>query len=85
MAQIVQDSRVTMELTFTVTEMEARALDALVGYSDDAFLKVFYEHLGTHYMKPYEAGLRSLFKSIRESVPEYLTRANKARLAFKGE
>jgi hypothetical protein len=83
MADIVQSARVTMSLTFTVSEEEARALDALVGYGADSFLKVFYQHLGESYMKPHERGLRSLFKSIRESVPSYLRRADKAREAFE--
>jgi hypothetical protein len=82
MAKIVQNASVTISLTFTVSETEARALDALVGYGTDDFLKVFYEHLGTHYMKPHEAGLRSLFESIRDSVPSYLSRADRARKAF---
>lgn len=74
-----------MELTFTVNESEARALDALAGYSDDAFIKVFYERLGEHYLKPHEKGLRSLFESIRASIPEYLKRTDQARKAFREE
>lgn len=83
MAKIVHGAKVEMTLTFTVNESEARALDALTGYSDEAFLRVFYEHLGTHYMKPHETGLLSLFASIRESIPAYLRRADNARKAFK--
>lgn len=83
MAKIVQHADVEMTLTFEVNESEARALDALVGYGTDEFLAFFYEHLGTHYMKPHEAGLRSLFESIKESVPPYLSRADRARAAFK--
>ena len=58
------DFRINCDLT----EIEARALEAMVGYGIDPFLKVFYEHMGQHYMKPYEAGLRSLFKTINEEV-----------------
>lgn len=82
MAKIVQGAEVKMTLTFTVNEAEARALEALTGYADKEFLRVFYDHLGSHYMKPHEAGLLSLFASIRESVPSYLRRADKARAAF---
>lgn len=83
MAKIVQGAKVEMTLTFTVNESEARALDALVGYSDEAFLRTFYGHLGKSYLEPHEAGLLSLFDSIRESVPSYLRRADNARNAFK--
>jgi hypothetical protein len=54
----------TIEFTQTFTEAEARALDALVGYGFEPFLKVFYAHMGRHYMEPHEAGLRKLFESI---------------------
>lgn len=69
--------------TIEVTEVEMRALDALAGYGDDAFMKVFYEHLGEHYMKPHDAGMRSFLKSVRSEIPCVLQRINKARHAFK--
>ena len=58
---------ITAELTFT--EGQLRAMDALVGYGDDAFLRAFYVKLGKHYMKPFERDLRDLFSAIREKVP----------------
>lgn len=70
----------TIEQRPTIT-LEVRALDALVGYGDDAFVKVFYEHLGKHYMQPHEAGL----KSVRELVPGILRRTDDARLVFTGQ
>jgi hypothetical protein len=84
MAKIVQRARVNMALDFTVNESEARALDALATYGDDAFIKVFYEKLGEAYMKEHEQGLRSFLKSIRESVPGYLSRMDEAREVFEG-
>ena len=74
---------ITVEATLKVGEAELRALDALVGYGDDAFLKFFYSNLGTAYMKPHEAGLRSLFKAIRNQVPPVLDRIDNARKAFE--
>jgi hypothetical protein len=56
---------ITYTCTLVLSESEMRALDALAGYGDDAFLKAFYKDLGTHYLKPHEAGLRSLFAAIR--------------------
>lgn len=81
------DCRPTLELkvTLALTEEEARAFDALVGYGDDAFVKAFYEKLGQAYMKPHEAGLRSLFKSVRDQLPGILGRVDTARKVFSGQ
>lgn len=54
---------------FELSEMEVRALDALAGYGADAFLKVFYKHLGVAYMKPFDKDLRQLFLKIQELRP----------------
>jgi hypothetical protein len=54
----------SVDFTQTFSEVEARALEALVGYGIEPFLKVFYEHMGRAYMQPHEQGLRSLFDSI---------------------
>ncbi len=69
----------TFSVTLTLDEAQARALDALVGYGIDPFLKVFYEKLGRHYMEPFELGLRSLFKAIDEQVEPELHRIKCAR------
>ncbi len=77
-----------MEVTIRLTEAEAGALDALAGYSVDEFLKVFYEKMGRAYLEPYEAGLRTLFDSVRSgsaSVRSLLERAQQARQVFTGE
>ena len=52
---------IDVKAVLELNEQELRALDALRGYGIDAFLKVFYQHLGRHYLEPHEAGLRSLF------------------------
>lgn len=82
MAKISGQAKVEMTLTFTVTESEARALDALAGYGDDSFIKHFYEKLGRHYMEPHEKGLREFLKSIRSEVAPILSRATEAREVF---
>ena len=66
------------QCTITLSESEMRALDALTGYGDDAFLEVFYK-LGKHYMHPHEKGLRNLFERIREEIPPRLNTIDKAR------
>lgn len=75
------------EVVMVLTEAEAGALDALVGYGFEPFKKVFFKELGEAYMKPYEAGLKSLFESIRTgdaSVSGILDRARDARKVFSG-
>lgn len=83
MASIVAKPTIELRVTFALSESEARALDALVGYGDDAFIKVFYEHLGKAYMENHEVGLRSLFKSTREVLPGILSMTDNARKAFR--
>lgn len=85
MAKIVQRANVDLNLTFTVNESEARALDALAGYGDDAFVKAFYQLLGKAYMERHESGMRSFLKAVRDEVPLILCRVDKARDAFAGK
>lgn len=74
-AHLIVDMKVTLELN----EREANALDALVGYGTDAFLKVFYEHMGKAYLQPHEAGLRALFEKITSEVSPARGIAEEAR------
>lgn len=73
-------------IAFTVkcelTERELRALDALVGYGYDPFLKCFYEHLGKAYLEPYEEDLKQLFKKVEELRP-LIGEINSARKTLK--
>lgn len=85
MARIEQKPMITIEATFTVNESELRALDALAGYGDQAFIDMFYQKLGAAYLKPHEAGLREFLKSIRTIAAPILKRTDIARQAFKGE
>lgn len=82
MASITAKPTVTVSATFTVNEAELRALDALAGYGDDAFIKMFYKDLGSTYMKPHEAGLREFLKSIRSIAGGIISRTDAARKAF---
>ena len=70
---------VNVQTTFTVTEEEARALDALAVYGDNAAIEAFYKGCGKHYLQPYEAGLRSFLKTIRQVVSPALNAADEAR------
>ena len=90
MAQL-SDIRVSVETTvvLTLNEYELAALDALAGYGVDAFLRVFYEHLGKAYLQPYERGLRSLLETVNgcrslngeaEECRKFLAQSRAARL-----
>jgi sarcosine oxidase delta subunit len=85
MARIIGRPKIELELAFVIDEEEARALDALAGYGDDSFIKVFYEKLGVHYMKPHEQGLRRFLQTIRGVVSGELKKVDQARDVFTGE
>lgn len=67
--KVIPNADVKLTATLVIDEAETRALDGLVGYKFEDFVTTFYEELGSHYLKPHEAGLRSFFESVRETVP----------------
>jgi hypothetical protein len=75
---------VASTITLQLTEAEARALDGIFGYNVDHFLKVFYERMGEAYVKPHEAGVRSLHETIRTVLNGPLTAIDRARTAIHG-
>lgn len=79
MSQVRGEVFVTATVTIVLSEVEARALEALAGYGDDKFLEMFYKHLGTSYLQKHEAGLRSLFNSARGDVARILGAADNRR------
>ena len=68
-----------VSINLIISEKEARALDALVGYGDDAFIKVFYEKLGQAYMLKHEDGLREFLTSVRQLMPNILKQIDDVR------
>lgn len=82
MAEIKPSVKIEGSITLTLTETEARALEAIAGYGDEAFLECFYKHLGTSYLRPHAAGVTSLFERIRRDIPHALSRFDAARMAF---
>lgn len=80
-------SKQEFHIQLELTEEEARALDALVGYGGETFTKhflpTFYEKLGKHYMTPYEKGLAKLFDNIRQNIGSSLKKINQAREILK--
>lgn len=67
------------EITIILSEIEARALYGIFVYDVNIFLKVFYEKMGTAYVKPYEEGVRSLHERIRKLLNGPLWKVNEAR------
>ena len=82
MKRFIQQPYVETRATIELSEVEMRALEALIGYGVQPFLDVFYQHMGKHYLRPHEAGIRSLFKTIGSDIPDVLRRADAARQAF---
>jgi len=75
----VIETTVGITATLTLNEGQLRALDALAGYGDEAFLKAFYVKLGKHYMQPFEGDLRELFSLVRKEVPGALAAIDDVR------
>lgn len=55
------ESKIYLELT----EGEAKALAAICGYGPSEFINWFYRNMGKHYLKPYEASVKTLFQKAR--------------------
>lgn len=87
MAKIEGRPSLDLKIVLVISEEEARALDALAGYGDDAFIKAFYEKLGEAYMRDHEGGLRMFLKSVRESsgISGVLGRMDDVRKVWTGE
>jgi hypothetical protein len=66
----------SFHLELKLSEEEARASKALVGYDEKEslkFLEAFYETMGKSYLKSRENGYWSLTKSIKEQIVPQLT------------
>jgi hypothetical protein len=85
MAKIEQRPQIECECIIRLTEPEMRALDAIVGYGWDGFIKTFKQHMGQHYIRDHEAGGKLLFETVRQHIPSILRRADDARAVFQGE
>ncbi len=77
--KLTPKTTIAFELTLTINESAAHALDALAGYGDEAFLALFYAKLGQSYLKPHEGALRELFAAVRAQLPSQLHAVKEAR------
>lgn len=83
MAKIKPSIKVSYSISLELTEVEARMLDAMACYGDDAFKNAFYEKLGKSYMQPFASGISSLFSAIREQVNPQLHEVDQSRKAIE--
>jgi hypothetical protein len=75
-------AQVEFSIKFTLTKGEAQALDAIVGYGVEPFLKVFYEHMGKAYLQPHEKEMRKLFERVKNDLPCEVRKIEKAENAI---
>lgn len=85
MSEIKSKASITGQVVLILSEEEARALDAIVGYGPKLFVEWFYKTHGKHYLKPHENGMVSLFDTCRQELPRHLKKFDDARSVFKGE
>lgn len=76
-------SNINVDIDMRLTEIEARALEALTVYGTQTFLDVFYRKLGKTYLQPHQSGLISLFETIKNEVPRHLEKIDKVRKLLK--
>lgn len=79
MPKVKNNIAVQFTSTLTLTETEMRALDAIVGYGFDSFIKVFKRDLGETYIQSHEDGARALFATIKREVRPVLNEVAKIR------
>jgi hypothetical protein len=83
MATLIGKPQIGVTATFELNEEELRAMEALAGYGEDAFIKAFYEKLGKAYMERHEAGLRRVLTMFRLNAGRVLHMVDSAREAVK--
>ena len=67
--RIKSDVQVQTKIVLELNIREAEALHALTGYGADPLLKVIYQHLGEHYIKPYDKEARLILEEFRTGLP----------------
>lgn len=85
MNKIKSTSNLDFKLTLELNETEANALNQICNYDSKDFLKVFYEHMGKSYLQPYEEGVISLFKTVKEELGNHLYKIGKIRKAISNK
>lgn len=79
MNKLNSHSSLEFKIVLNLTEMEARALQAITVYGTKSFLDYFYRDLGKVYLQPHEKGLESLFETIKSELPPHLNKIDETR------
>lgn len=80
--EIISQSKQEFTVTLKMSEDEARALHDITAYGYKAFMEVFREKLGQHYIDKHEKGAKSLFETVYTIMPQHFHKMDKARKAF---
>ena len=83
--EIKSTSKIDVQITLQLTEVEARALQAITVYGTKEFLKCFYTHLGRNYLEPHEEGVVALFETIKTELPFHINKVNDVRDVWMGK
>lgn len=78
--KIKSASQLEVRVILTLSEKEARALEALTKYGAKVFIETFYEKLGRDYLTPYSEGIESLFQTIKDELPKHLDKADRENI-----
>lgn len=81
--EVVQKPSMEFAVNIQLTEGEARAWDAIVGYGWEAFISVFEEKLGKHYIAPYKVDAKRMFEQTRSTIGMQLHGIEAAKKAIK--
>lgn len=74
-------TQVEFKVNLELTENEARAFEALIGYGFKPFIEMFYKHMGKHYLQPYEKACENLFEQ-RQNINYQLYNIETAKKAL---
>jgi len=70
---------VSFSINLNLTLGQAKALDAIVGYGPDLFVKWFYQTHGKSYLKPHEQDMRELFSVCKNELGNEISKIETAK------
>jgi len=82
--KIRSTSQFDAQVILVLSEPEARALMAITEYGTKEFIKTFYECMGKSILEPHEAGIHSLFNTIKTELPQHLRKMDDVRGVWNG-
>ena len=79
MAYALTNSTIKLDITVKIelTLEEAKALKQMTAYGAESFLQGYYKQLGKSYMQKHESGIKSLFETIKKTLPNEIEKADK--------